>query len=87
MNSSILRRLLTLQRAADENKPAQVTVCFRDGSSTTTTTAGAVDILQRMGPSGEIDRFQSDHPAFGPWAQLLTTLCHPVADRRIEDFE
>ena len=87
MNSSILRRLLALQRIADANAPAQVVVTFVDGSSATTDPGTVLDIFLAHGPSGEIDRFQSDSPVYGPWAALLTTLCHPVADRRIEDFE
>lgn len=83
MNSSILRRLLTLQRIANANRPAQVVIRFTDGTATITTPGGALDFLK----SGKVDVFQSDHPVYSPWAALLTTLCHPVADRRIEDFE
>lgn len=87
MNSAILRRLAALQAFAARQRPAQVVICFTDGTATVTTPGGAVDFFQRMGPSGEIDRFQSNHPVYSPWAALLTTLCHPVADRRLSDYE
>lgn len=87
MNSSILRRLLTLQRIADANAPAQVVIRFTDGTATITTPGGAIDILRARGPSGGLQTLHSDHPVFGPWAALLTTLCHAAADRRLSDFE
>ena len=87
MNSAIFKRLSALQAIADKNKPAQVVVTFTSGNTIVTDSAGAVDILQRMGPSGEIDRFQSDSPVYGPWAALLTTLCRPRENREISDYE
>lgn len=87
MNSGILRRLAVLQQIADKNKPAQVVVTFTSGNTIVTDSAGAVDLFQRMGPSGGLQVLHSDHPAFGPWAQLMTILLHPVADRRLSDFE
>lgn len=83
MNKTIFRRLAALQAFAGRQRPAQVVITFVDGSSTITDPAGALDFLK----SGKVDVFQSDHPVYSPWAALLTTLCHPVADRRIEDFE
>lgn len=83
MNKAISRRLAALQAFADRQRPAVVAVTFMDGSTATTDPAGALDFLK----SGKVDVFQSDHPVYSPWAALLTTLCHPVANRRIEDFE
>lgn len=87
MNKAIMRRLAALQHIADKNKPAQVVVTLTSGNTIVTNSAGAVDLFQKMGPSGEIVGFSSDNSIFGPWAQLLTVLLHPVPDRRIEDFE
>ena len=86
LNNSILRRLALLQHIADKNKPAQVVVTFTSGNTIVTDSAGAVDLFQRMGPSGGLQELHSDHPTFAPWAQLLTVLLHPAPDRRIEDF-
>lgn len=87
LNSSILRRLALLQHIADKNKPAQVVVTFTSGNTIVTDSAGAVDLFQRMGPSGEIAEFSSDNSTFSPWAQLLTVVLHPEKDRRLSDFE
>ena len=87
MNSSILRRLLTLQRIADANAPAQVVIHFTNGTATVTTPSRAMDAFRVRGQSGEIAGFSSDNSTFSPWAQLLTVLLHPAPDRRIEDYE
>lgn len=87
MNNSILRRLAVLQHIADKNKPAQVVICFTNGTATVTTPGGALDAFCVRGTAEKIDRFQSDSPVYGPWAQLLTVLLHPVPDRRVEDYE
>ncbi len=85
MNKAIFRRLAALQAFADRQRPAVVAVTFMDGSTATTDPAGAIDILR--GAHGEVDSFHTDNPMYSGWARLLTTLCHPVTDRRIEDFE
>ena len=87
MNSAILRRLAALQAFAARQRPAQVVICFTDGTATVTTPGGALDAFCVRGTAEKIDRFQSDSPVYGPWAQLLTVLLHPVPDRRIEDYE
>ena len=87
MDKAISRRLDVLQRLADRNKPCKVIVTFADGSSTTTDPGGALDFLQDRGPGGEVDGFQTDSPLYAGWARLLTTLLHPMENRRIEDFE
>lgn len=81
-DKAILRRLAALQAVAVQQRPAVVTIHFMDGSSTTTDPGGAISLL----PSGRVDSFQSNHPIYGPWAQLLTVLCHPVPNRRIGDY-
>lgn len=87
MSNSILRRLVALQGIADANAPARVVVTFTSGNTIVTDSAGAVDLFQRMGPSGSLQALHSDHPAFGPWAQLLTVLLYFAPNRRVEDFE
>lgn len=86
VTNSIYRRLALLQRIADANRPASVTVRFADGSTTVTDQSGVLDILQELGPRGEIRSFQSDGP-MSQWAQLLTILLHPREDREISDYE
>lgn len=87
MDKSILRRLAALQHIADKNKPAQVVVTLTSGNTIVTDSAGAVDLFQRMGKSGEIAGFSSNNSTFGPWAQLLTSLLSFVPNREVSDFE
>lgn len=87
MDKSIIRRLDVLQQIADRNKPCKVIVTFTNGSRTTTDPAGALNLLQERGPGGEVDGFQTDSPLYAGWARLLTTLLHPMENRRLEDFE
>lgn len=86
-DKTILRRLALLQQVTNANRPAQVVIRFTNGTATVTTPGGALDAFRARGQSGEIAGFSSDNSTFGPWAQLLTGLLHPVPDRRIEDFE
>lgn len=86
LNSSILRRLAALQAFADRQRPALVTVHFADGSTTVTDQSGALDILQELGPRGEIRSFQSDGALAG-WSELLTILLHPRENRELSDYE
>lgn len=86
MNKAIFRRLATLQAFADRQRPTPVTVHFADGSTTVTDQSGVMGLLQELGPRGKIDSFQANGALSG-WARLLTTLLHPVEDRRLEDFE
>lgn len=87
MNKAIFRRLAALQQIAEKNKPFKVKVLFTDGSEATTNQSGALDLLQELGPCGEIESFQTDNPVYSGWARLLTVLLHPAPDRRIEDYE
>lgn len=87
MDSKITRRLDALQKIADSGKPCKVVVTFTDGSSTTTDPAGAIGIFRERGPSGHIAAFTPDRPEYDGLCGALSVLCHPVPDRRIEDFE
>lgn len=87
MDSKITRRLDALQKIADRGKPCKVVVTFTDGSSTTTDPAGAIGIFRERGPSGHIAAFTPDRPEYDGLCGALSVLCHPVPDRRIEDFE
>ena len=87
MDKAIYRRLAALQAFADRHRPALMTVHFINGTTTVTDSGTVLDILRARGPSGEIDRFQSDNPVYGPWAQLLTILLHPWENREISDYE
>lgn len=86
-SKALSRRLDALQQIADKSKPCTVIVTFKNGSSTTTDPGGAIDILRVRGPSGEIAGFSSDNSTFGPWAQLMTILLRPRANREVSDFE
>lgn len=87
MNKAISRRLAVLQQIVDRNKPFKVKVLFTDGSEVITNQSGALSLLQKLGPGGRLDGFQTDNPVYSGWARLLTGILHPAPDRRIEDFE
>lgn len=87
MNSAIFRKLALLQHIADKNKPAQVVIRFTNGTATVTTPGEAMDAFRARGQSGEIVGFSSDNSTFAQWAQLLTVLLHPRANREVSDFE
>lgn len=87
MNKAIFRRLAALQQIAEKNKPFRVKVLFANGSEATTDQSGALDLLQELGPCGEIESFQTDNPAYSGWAQLLTILLNPLPNREVTDFE
>lgn len=86
MDKAISRRLAALQRIAARHRPAVVTVTFMDGSSTATDPAGAIDIFRERGLRGEIARIEADRPEYAAAAGIMTVLCNPAPDRRIEDF-
>lgn len=87
MNKTIFRRLAALQAFADRQRPAVVSVHFTNGTVTTTTPGEALTLFMTRGKCRELDSFQTDNPVYSGWARLLTGILHPVADRRIEDFE
>ncbi len=87
MNKTVFRRLAVLQAFADRQRPAVVSAHFTDGTVTTTTPGEALALFMIRGKCRELDSFQTDNPVYSGWAKLLTGLLHPVADRRIEDFE
>lgn len=86
-NKAIARRLAALQKIADRGRSCKVVVTFTDGSSTTTDPAGAIGIFRERGLSGYIAAFTPDRPEYDGLCGALSVLCHPVPDRRIEDFE
>lgn len=86
-DKTILRRLEIIQAFADRQRPAQVVIRFTNGTATVTTPGEAMDAFRARGQSGEIVGFSSDNSTFGPWAQLLTILLHPRANREVSDFE
>lgn len=85
-DKTILRRLEIIQAFADRQRPAVVAVTFIDGSSTTTDPGGAIDIFRERGAGGEIARIEADRPEYAAAAGIMTVLCNPAPDRRIEDF-
>lgn len=87
MDKSILKRLEVLQQIAGRNKPCKVVVTFTDGSSATTDPAGAIDLFRGRGPFGDIVSFTPDRPEYDGLCSVLSVLCHPVPNRRLEDFE
>lgn len=84
MDKTILRRLDALQQIADRNKPCKVIITFADGSTTATDPCGAIDIFKER---GDITAFTSDRPEYEGLCGALSVLCHPVPNRRTEDFE
>lgn len=87
INRAITRRLDALQQIADKNKPCAVVVTFKDGSQTTLDPVGAINLFRERGPFADIVTFTPDRPEYEGLCGALTALCHPLPDRRIEDFE
>lgn len=86
-SKAISRRLDALQQIADRGKPCKVVVTFTDGSSTITDPTGAINLFRERGPFGDIAAFTPDRAEYDGLCGALTVICHPVPDRRIEDFE
>lgn len=84
---AITKRLDTIQKIADRNKPCVVVVTFRDGRTTTLDPVGAIDLFREQGPFGDIVAFTPDRPEYEGLCGALSMLCHPVPNRRITDFE
>ena len=81
------RKIEAMRERLERSRPAKIMITFADGSSTTTDPAGAIDIFRARGPSGNIAAFTPDSPEYDGLCGALSALCHPVPDRRIEDFE
>ena len=86
-SKAIIRRLDTLQRIADRGKPCNVVITFTDGSSMTTDPGGAIDVFWERGPFGSITEFTPDRPEYVGLCGVLSVLCHPAQNRRLEDYE
>ncbi len=84
---AVTRRLTALQQKADKSKQCKMTVVFVDGHKTVTGPAGAIGLFREHGPFGAISCFEADQPGYRAAAAILTVVCHPAPDRRIENFE
>lgn len=85
-HKAIVRRLDMLQQLADRSRPCKVTITFADGNTTATDPTGAIEIFRDMGPFGAIASIEADRPEYAGLAGALSAVCHPVTNRRIEDF-
>jgi hypothetical protein len=83
----ITRRLDALQQIADRNRPCKIVVTFTDGRSITTSPLIALELFRQHGPFEDIVGFASDRQEYDGLCGALSVLCHPVPNRRIEDFE
>ena len=86
-NKAISRRLNALQQIADRNRPCKMTVTFADGSTTVTDPAGVWTVCHDHMLVGDVADVTADRPEYSGLAGLVAILCHPVPNRRIEDFE
>lgn len=84
---SVTTRLDELQRVVDRSRPCKITVTFTDGSTTTLDPIGAINLFREQGPFGDITAFTPDRSEYEGLCGALSMLCHPVPNRRIEDFE
>lgn len=82
----IKRRLDALQQAADKTRPCHMTVSFADGSETVTDPVGAWDICFNHIMREDVASVTADRPEYAAVAGIMTVLCHPIENRRIEDY-
>lgn len=81
------RLLEQMRERLERSKPAQVTVTFKGGGSTTTDYTGALDIFRQLGPFGSIAEFTTNRSEYAAATNIMTVLCHPALNREIEDYE
>lgn len=86
-NKAIIRRLNALQQIADRNRPCRMTVTFIDGNTITTDPIGAWAVCHDHMMREDIACITADRPEYAAAAGIMTVLCHPVPNRRLEDFE
>lgn len=82
---AITRRLDVLQREADRNRPCKMTVTYEDGRQAIVDPCAVIDLCRGQGC--DITRITADRPEYMAAAAIMTVLCHPAPNRRIEDFE
>lgn len=81
------RLLEQMQDRLERSKPAQVTVTFKGGGSTTTNYTGALDTFRQLGPFGSIAEITTNRSEYMAAAGIMTVLCHPVQNRELENYE
>lgn len=84
-SKAITRRLNTLQRIADRGKPCEYTVRFKDGGATTADPISVWNICRTVGE--RVEGITAKRPEYTAAAGIMTVICRPAPDRRIEDFE
>lgn len=83
---NIDRRLEQMRERLENSKPAKMTVTFKDGNTVTVDPASVITLL-RGGEMREIVSITANRPEYAAAAGIMTILCHPAPNRRIEDFE
>lgn len=85
-NKGILRRLENLQAFANRQRPAVMTVTLATGEKIVTDSAGAWDIYRDHTRREGVVSVTTDTPGYEAAARILLIACHPVEDRRIENY-
>lgn len=86
MDRSILKRLESLQSFADRQRPAVMTIHFSDGSEVVADPTGTWDIFRDHTRREDVVNIIADRPEYVAAAGIMTILCHPAEDRRIESY-
>lgn len=84
---AITRRLDALQQVADRNQPCKMTVTFAGGSTIVTDPMGAWAVCHDHMLTGDVASVTADRPEYAAAAGIMTVLCHPAPDRKVENFE
>ncbi len=81
------RKIEAMRERLERSRPAKITITFADGSTTVTDPVGALETFREMGPFGAITNIEADRPEYAGMAGMLSAVCRPVPNRRIEDYE
>lgn len=85
--NAITRRLDALQQIASRSGPVHMTVTFAGRSPIITDYGEAWAIVRDPVMCEDVVTITASRSDYAAAAGIMTVLCHPVSDRRIEDFE
>lgn len=81
------KRLEQMRERLERSKPVSMTVTFTDGNTTITDYAGAWDIVRDHMLRDGVVSITASRPDYAAMAGVMSVLCHPAPNRRVEDFE
>lgn len=84
---NIDKRLEAMRERVERSRPCRMTVTTADGKVVITDPVGAIQLFHDLGPFGAIASVKADRLEYDGLAGMLTAVCHPAPNRRIEDYE